>query len=514
MKRKRHGFSIRSLVYILFLFPTLLSWLTGCATTRLTDAARNGDRALVRTLLDKGAEVNAREQDGMTPLHWATLNNHADIVRMLLNSGANVKETDRYGFTALHNAMSRGHSDLVGILLDKGAEVNAREQNGMTPLHYAALYNHADIVRILLDKGARVDERDKWDETALHLASYWAYADIVALLLSRGANPAVENKYGKTALIIAEEKGNDTIASMLRKAQEERLAGEKKPAPLAPAAVSTTEEPAPPSPPVPSHAISQHWAVVIGVSEYHDSRIPSLRYAASDAYSFYTWLTSPDGGRYPPSRVKLMVNEQASGQAIREALFIWLKQAIEEDMVVVFFAGHGSPESPDSLENLFLLPYDAHYESIATTGFPMWDIETALKRFIKANKVVVIADACHAGGVGEAFDIARRAGRGMKMNPISTGLQSLSKAGAGVCAISASDEKQFSQEGKQWGGGHGVFTHFLIRGLKGEADYTHDKRVTLGELIPYLSEQVRRATRNAQCPTVAGKFDPALSIGR
>ena len=178
------------------------------------------------------------------------------------------------------------------------------------------------------------------------------------------------------------------------------------------------------------------------------------------------------------------------------------------------FAGHGSPDSPDSPDNLFLLPYDAQYDNIVTTGFPMWDIETALKRFIKAKKVVVIADACHSGGIGQSFDIARRADRAIVVNPISSGLQNLSQIGDGVCVISASDDKQFSQESKNWGGGHGVFTYFLLEGLKGKADYNKDTNVTLGELIPYLSEQVRRATRNAQSPTVAGRFDPALSIGR
>jgi len=144
----------------------------------------------------------------------------------------------------------------------------------------------------------------------------------------------------------------------------------------------------------------------------------------------------------------------------------------------------------------------------------MWDIETALKRFIKAKKVVVIADACHSGGVGQSFDVARRAARAIKVNPISSGLQNLSKIGDGVCVISASDDKQFSQEDTKWGGGHGVFTYFLLEGLKGKADYNEDKNITLGELIPYLSEQVRRATQNAQSPTVAGKFDPALNIAR
>ncbi len=281
--------------------------------------------------------------------------------------------------------------------------------------------------------------------------------------------------------------------------------------------VATKKEapkPSVPAPPMQRPTVSQRWAVVVGVSDYHDSRIPSLRYAAADAQSFYNWLTSPEGGRYPPSHVKLMVNEQATGSNIKEALFAWLKQAIEEDMVIIFFAGHGSPDSPDSPENLFLLPYDTQYDSIATTGFPMWDIETALKRFIKARKVVVIADACHAGGVGQAFDDARRANRAIKMNPISSGLQNLSTIGDSVAVISASDDRQFSQESEKWGGGHGAFTYFLLKGLQGEADYNNDERVTLGELIPFLSEQVRRATMNAQSPTIAGKFDPALSIGR
>ena len=257
-----------------------------------------------------------------------------------------------------------------------------------------------------------------------------------------------------------------------------------------------------------------HWAVVIGVSKYADTSVPALRYAAADAQAFHDWAVSPSGGKYAPSRVKLLVEEQATSENMKDALFVWLKEALAEDMVVIYFAGHGSPESPDSPNNLFLLPYDARYDSISITGFPMWDIQTALKRYIKAKKVVVIVDACHSGGVGQSFDVARRANRGLKINRISTGIHGLTKVGDGICVISASDDGQFSQESKDWGGGHGVFTHFLLQGLEGQADYNKDTRVTLGELIPYLSEQVRRATKNAQSPIVAGQFDPALSIAR
>jgi uncharacterized caspase-like protein len=205
-----------------------------------------------------------------------------------------------------------------------------------------------------------------------------------------------------------------------------------------------------------TRSATQKWAVIVGISQYKDSRVAGLRYASADARSFHDRLISQQGGKYSPSRVRLLLDSEATSKNIKNVLFNWLKQALEEDMVTIYFAGHGSPESPDSPNNLFLLPFDVNYDDIATTGFPMWDIETALKRFIKAKKVVVIADACHSGGVGQSYEIARRGNRSIEINPISSGLQNLSQAGDGIAVISASDDKQFSQEGQQWGGGHGV----------------------------------------------------------
>lgn len=263
-----------------------------------------------------------------------------------------------------------------------------------------------------------------------------------------------------------------------------------------------------------THPVGRRWALIVGISEYKDSRISGLRYAARDAKAFHDWLVSPHGGRYAPPNVRLLLNEAATSAALRSSLFTWLKRALAEDMVVMYFAGHGSPDTPDSNQNLFLLTHGTNYDDIAATAFPMWDLSTALKRFVRARKVVVIADACHSAGVGQEFDVARRSGRGLKVNPVTSGFQCIAQLSDGVCVLSASDDKQFSQESHKWGDGHGVFTHFLLKGLSGEADYNHDNSITLGELIPFLSEQVRRETKNAQSPTVAGKFDPALTIAR
>ena len=120
------------------------------------------------------------------------------------------------------------------------------------------------------------------------------------------------------------------------KAEEPKQAA----APVRPAAPQRT-------PAQPEGDPGQRWAVVVGVSDYEDSRIPSLRYAARDAQVFHDWLVSPGGGRYAPAKVKMLLDHNATNEKIKDALFNWLKQAIEEDVVVIYFAGHGSPESPD-----------------------------------------------------------------------------------------------------------------------------------------------------------------------
>ena len=147
--------------------------------------------------------------------------------------------------------------------------------------------------------------------------------------------------------------------------------------------------------------IQNRWAVVIGISKYlnADHGIPQLQFAHRDAIAFMDFIQSPQGGGFASSNTKLLVNEQATTRNIRSALFTFLKQAGKDDLVFIYFAGHGAPEAgrPD---NLYLLSYDTNIDDMASTAFPMWDMETALKRYITAERVVVFADACHSAGVG------------------------------------------------------------------------------------------------------------------
>ncbi|KAH8652933.1 hypothetical protein BGZ61DRAFT_374430, partial [Ilyonectria robusta] len=120
-----------------------------------------GHNAVVKLLLDKGADVEAKDKNnryGGTPLWWAAQNGHAAVVKLLLGKGADVEAKDknnRYGGTPLWWAAQNGHEAVVKLLLEKGADVEAKDRvDGRTPLWWAAQSGHKAIVKLLLDKGA------------------------------------------------------------------------------------------------------------------------------------------------------------------------------------------------------------------------------------------------------------------------------------------------------------------------------------------------------------------------
>lgn len=154
------------------------------------------------------------------------------------------------------------------------------------------------------------------------------------------------------------------------------------------------------------------WAVVIGVSNYNDSQIPSLRYAANDAQAFHDWLVSKKGGGYAPSRVKLLINTDATVRNIKNALFNWLGQALEEDTVIVFLPVMGvrncriiritsffSPMTPimtmlprrDSLCGILRLPLNVLSRQKRLWSLPMRAIPGVLGRHLILHVVPVEA---------------------------------------------------------------------------------------------------------------------------
>ena len=143
------------------LLALCLTSLPVMADGLLHEAAKEGDVAKIRTLLNKGAQVNARSKGGFTPLHDAALNGHVEAIRVLLEAGADVNARAEDGDTPLHQATR--HVEAIRALLRAGADVNPRDKGEFTPLHFAAFWGRVEAVRALLKAGALVNAKNKYE---------------------------------------------------------------------------------------------------------------------------------------------------------------------------------------------------------------------------------------------------------------------------------------------------------------------------------------------------------------
>ena len=162
----------------------------GGKTSSIHTHVRDGDLAGVRAYLDAGVDINARDENGSTPLHWAALEGHKDIVELLINRGAEVNATSEIGgWTPLHMAASKNHIQVVSFLIKKGADEDAKAIiGGWTPLHWAALEGHKDIVELLIKLGANINSKDNMGNTPLDLAIQYERLDIAEYLSTYSAN--------------------------------------------------------------------------------------------------------------------------------------------------------------------------------------------------------------------------------------------------------------------------------------------------------------------------------------
>jgi ankyrin repeat protein len=163
----------------------------------VAEAAKRGDRDAVKTLLQKGADVNVPLGDGMTALHFAAGIGDTQMAEMLLYAGANASAKTRLNdYTPLHIASESGSAAIAKLLLTAGADVNAKtSDSGVTPIHLAAGSGNVDTVNILLEKGANPNALEsRWEQTPLIFAAANNRANVIAALLARGANPNIASK--------------------------------------------------------------------------------------------------------------------------------------------------------------------------------------------------------------------------------------------------------------------------------------------------------------------------------
>ena len=169
--------------------------------TALLRAASKGDEVMVRLLLDKGADIEARNPSKCTPLMCAAEGKHEAVVDLLLIRGADESAQDEFGWRPLHRALvHRGGEKVAQLLLDHEAHVDATCAYKKTPLHHAIEKNNDSMVCFLLNAGADIEARDIAERTPLHTAIESRLEIMVRLLLESGADADAKDRGGKDAL--------------------------------------------------------------------------------------------------------------------------------------------------------------------------------------------------------------------------------------------------------------------------------------------------------------------------
>ena len=393
----------------------------------------------------------------------AAMDRDTERVRTLLNAGADVNSRlSMTGDTALHWAAYYGSIDIIKLLLEKGADVNAINGSRETPLNRAARGNHVDIINFLLNKGADVDSAIAASEA---LAAqypnpqhgYAADAKLLAKFAAKkktGAAPAVSNS------------NNESRPSSAVKSDIDDL----------PAAMARSRKNA--------------YAIVIGIENYRQ-KLPRADFAMHDAQTVTEYLAKVLG--YPEENVIMLLNEHATNVDLVKYFEKWLPNNVEKDgTVFVYFSGHGAPNAKTG--DAYLVPYDGDPSFIDETGFSLKRMYSALGK-LPAKEIIVTLDSCFSGAGGRS--VIAKGSRPLVMNLQNTFVLPKNMT---VLSASSSDQTSSTYDEK----GHGLFTYFLLKGIKNEDVVKPDGSIKVDDLYGYIKPQVERIARkqynNVQTP--------------
>lgn len=245
----------------------------------------------------------------------------------------------------------------------------------------------------------------------------------------------------------------------------------------------------------------QTYALLVGVSKYQRPEL-SLQFAHADATTFGQLLQSPRGGAVPAGNILLLTDEKATTAAVRNGFQDFLKRrATKNDTVIILVAGHGTVEIPGS-RNAFILTYDSDPQDLTSTGLPMAELQALFEEQLsKVGRVLLFVDVCKAGTIGS-----------IQNTNVNSNVQQLGDIQGDLFGLLASRPREVSFEGPEFGGGHGAFSYFVMKGLEGGADTDGNRLVTASELIDYVSDQVPNATGNKQHPREFGVYDNGMRL--
>lgn len=232
------------------------------------------------------------------------------------------------------------------------------------------------------------------------------------------------------------------------------------------------------------------YALVVGIASYE--HMPSLKYTDDDAYQVYAFLKSPEGGAIPNENIKVLVDDVATKNNILMSMEQLFSKADENDVVLLYMSGHG-------LEGSFIpSDFDGFRNQLAYN-----DITEILNKS-RAKHKLCIADACHSGSLvgskGNSYAPA--------VNNYYSILGSLESGGTAMLLSSAANELSLEYSGLR----QGVFSHYLMNGLRGSADANNNKIITISELYSYMYNKVRAYTQNKQSPILTGNYNRNMPV--
>jgi hypothetical protein len=255
---------------------------------------------------------------------------------------------------------------------------------------------------------------------------------------------------------------------------------------------------------------TQGYALIIGIAGYPDTRklpISVLR----DATDLFNVLSHPDQGGYQVGQIRLLLDQQATQEAIRSELE-WLENtAGPDDTVLLFYSGHGGRATAAGQVNNYLLPYDVQPRDLSLTAISDDELTERLGS-IKSPRLLAILDCCYAGGLGAIKDTDEQP------DPIQPGLAENSyerlAQGSGRVIIASSRSSEVSHVLN--GMNNSLFTHTLLQAINGAAYTRGDGLVRVLDVFNYLSEEVpKQAPQHPQCKgDFENNFPIALVGGR
>ncbi len=231
------------------------------------------------------------------------------------------------------------------------------------------------------------------------------------------------------------------------------------------------------------------YALLVGVSRYENFEV--LKYTDDDAYRVYAFLKSPEGGAIPDEQISILIDESATKENIIKSMRDLVARAGSNDAVFCFFSGHGINGS--------FLPIDSDGYRNALS----YEEVKHLLKSCQAKQKLYVADACYSGSL--------LASRSALTQSIQMLYDRLNESSGGTAFLLSSKTEEYSLESR--GLRQGIFSHFLIKGLKGQADSNKDRIVSLGELYRYVYAHVRSYSKKAQTPVLAGEFDDNMPVG-